>query len=75
MIKGNRETIENKANEQKDGILGTPSSALASVLLDLLENISEGEGARVAKRWKRIMRAGEKTVRAGKYFNVSSYFD
>lgn len=75
MIKGNRETIENKANEQKDGILGTPSSALASVLLDLLENISEGEGARVAKQWKRIMRAGEKTIRAGKYFNVSSYFD
>lgn len=75
MIKGNRETIENKANEQKDGILGTPSSALASVLLDLLENISEGEGARVAKRWKRIMRVGEKTIRAGKYFNVSSYFD
>ena len=56
LIKGVSKTIKNKAKEQKGGFLGMLSCALGA---SLLGNVLTG---------KKVMRAGESTIRAGQNF-------
>ena len=62
LIKGVSETIQNEAKKQEVGFLGM---LLGTIGANLLENSLEGKRVKVKIPEKRVMRASEKTIRAG----------
>ena len=66
MMKGVRKSIQNKAKKEKCGFLGMLLDTLSPTLL---RNLLTGKGVKRSKiPGRRVIRAGEGTIRAGQDF-------
>ena len=69
LIKGVSETIQNEAKKQERGFLGM---LLGTIVASLLRNSLEGKRVKVKIPEKRVMRAGEWTIRAAEGTIITS---